>query len=99
GVYRRQSLPPAHIPDGGVIALTRRALMLQASGVVRQASEPVPLTCSEVSAAQGADNPHAFLGADRRAITTAPGEAIDIDSPTDLLVADAILRQRAGVLT
>lgn len=29
GVYRRQDLPPAHIPDGGVIALTREALLLK----------------------------------------------------------------------
>jgi len=33
GVFRRQDLPPAHVPDGGVIALTRRALMLEVSGV------------------------------------------------------------------
>jgi CMP-N,N'-diacetyllegionaminic acid synthase len=33
GVYRRQDLPPAHIPDGGVIALRRKALMLQLEGV------------------------------------------------------------------
>lgn len=33
GVFRRQDLPPAHIPDGGVIALTRRALMLEIDGV------------------------------------------------------------------
>lgn len=32
GVYRRQDLPPAFIPDGGVIALTRRALMLEVPG-------------------------------------------------------------------
>jgi CMP-N-acetylneuraminic acid synthetase len=32
GVYRRQDLPPAFVPDGGVIALTRRALMLQVPG-------------------------------------------------------------------
>lgn len=29
GVFRRQDLPPAFIPDGGVIALTRAALMLE----------------------------------------------------------------------
>jgi N-acylneuraminate cytidylyltransferase len=29
GVYRRQDLPPAHIPDGGVIAVTRESLMLE----------------------------------------------------------------------
>lgn len=32
GVYRRQDLPPAYLPDGGVIALTRRALMLEIKG-------------------------------------------------------------------
>lgn len=33
GVYRRQDLPPAHIPDGGVLAVTRRALRLEVEGV------------------------------------------------------------------
>ena len=33
GVYRRQDLPPAHIPDGGVIALTVDALALRVPGV------------------------------------------------------------------
>jgi N-acylneuraminate cytidylyltransferase len=33
GVFRRQDLPPAFIPDGAVIALSRRALMLQIPGV------------------------------------------------------------------
>jgi CMP-N,N'-diacetyllegionaminic acid synthase len=33
GVYRRQDLPPAYIPDGGVIALTPRALRLEVPGV------------------------------------------------------------------
>lgn len=32
GVFRRQDLPPAFIPDGAVIALTRRALMLEVEG-------------------------------------------------------------------
>ncbi len=32
-VFRRQDLPPAHIPDGGVIAVTRRALCLEVPGV------------------------------------------------------------------
>ncbi|MBL8764125.1 MAG: N-acetylneuraminate synthase family protein [Phycisphaerae bacterium] len=32
GVFRRQDLPPAHIPDGGVLAVTRRALMLEVHG-------------------------------------------------------------------
>ncbi|GAB5497300.1 MAG: acylneuraminate cytidylyltransferase family protein [Phycisphaerales bacterium] len=33
GVFRRQDLPPAHLPDGGVIALTRRSLMLEIADV------------------------------------------------------------------
>lgn len=35
GVFRRQDLPPAHIPDGGVIALTRAALLLEIHGAPR----------------------------------------------------------------
>lgn len=70
-IYRRQDLPPLFIPDGGVIAVTRTALMTV-----------IP------------DQPHAFLGTDRRAIKTEPGEVIDIDSPIDLMVAEAILKSR-----
>lgn len=33
GVFRRQDLPPAFMPDGAVIALTTRALMLRVPGV------------------------------------------------------------------
>ncbi len=33
GVHRRQELPPAHVPDGGVLVVTRRALFLQVPGV------------------------------------------------------------------
>ncbi len=33
GVYRRQDLPPAYLPDGGVIAVTTRALTLAVPGV------------------------------------------------------------------
>lgn len=75
GVFRRQDLPPAFVPDGGVIALTRAALMLEIPGV--------------------RPGPHAFFGRDRRAVTTAEGEVVDIDSEIDLLVADAVLRARA----
>lgn len=32
-VYRRQDLPAAFVPDGAVISLTRRALMLEIAGV------------------------------------------------------------------
>ncbi len=34
GIYRRQELPPAFIPDGGVIAVTRRSLFCEVEGVV-----------------------------------------------------------------
>lgn len=73
GVYRRQDLPSAYVPDGGVIAVTRQALTLG-----------IP------DAGQG---PHAFLGIDRRGITTREGEVIDVDSAIDLRVADAVLRE------
>jgi CMP-N-acetylneuraminic acid synthetase len=33
GVFRRQDLPPAYIPDGGIIVVTREALMLEIPGV------------------------------------------------------------------
>lgn len=38
--------------------------------------------------------PHAFLGADRRAVVTAPGEVVDVDCQADLWVAEAILQER-----
>ncbi len=79
GIHRRQDLPPAHIPDGGVIALTRRALMLEIPGIP--------------------PGPHAFFGSDRRGVINPEGSVVDIDSPTDLLVADAVLRQRARAAT
>lgn len=37
------------------------------------------------------DQPHAFLGDDRRAIVTEPGEVVDVDSEIDLRLAEAIL--------
>lgn len=33
GVYRRQDLPPAFVPDGGVLVVRRRALFLELPGV------------------------------------------------------------------
>ncbi|MCC6286138.1 MAG: acylneuraminate cytidylyltransferase family protein [Phycisphaerales bacterium] len=81
GVFRRQDLPPAFVPDGGVIALTARALFGHAGA---------------------APGPHAFFGRERRGIESAtvalPGEhstVVDIDEPTDLLVAAAVLGARA----
>lgn len=76
GVFRRQDLPPAFIPDGGVIAVTRRALFLEVPGV--------------------RPGPHAFFGADRRGITNEEGAVVDIDSPVDLLVAEAVLARPKG---
>lgn len=72
-VFRRQDLPPAFVPDGGVLVVTRRALTMQIPGVP--------------------DGPHAFLGIDRRGVTTPEGGVVDIDTPSDLLEADALLRR------
>jgi len=79
GAHRRQDLAPAFIPDGGVIAVTRSALTWR----------PVDASAADVA------GPHAFLGADHRAIINGAGDVVDIDSRVDLLVADAILRERA----
>lgn len=76
GIYRRQDLPPAYVPDGGVLVVSRRALFGEVPGV--------------------APGPHAFFGKDRRGVTNPGGSVVDIDSPTDLLVADAVLRGGAG---
>lgn len=73
GVYRRQDLEPAFVPDGGVIVVRRSCL---------DTAEADP------------GNPHAFLGRDHRAVTTEPGEVVDIDGEIDLAVADQILRRR-----
>ncbi|MHC4274057.1 MAG: N-acetylneuraminate synthase family protein [Planctomycetota bacterium] len=37
------------------------------------------------------DDPHAFLGADRRGLETAPGSVVDIDTPADLRLAEVAL--------
>ncbi len=77
GVFRRQDLPPAFVPDGGTMALRVAALMLRVAG--------------------SGEGPHAFFGRDRRGIESPEGSVVDIDTRVDLLVADAILRERAGV--
>lgn len=79
-VHRRQDLPPAFVPDGGVTVVRVGALRqaMQALGRGR----PI--------------GPHDFLGIDRRAVTTEPGEVIDIDSEVDALLADIMLRQSVG---
>lgn len=40
------------------------------------------------------DDPHAFFGTDRRAVRTEFGAAVEVDSRRDLLLAEAILRER-----
>ena len=39
-------------------------------------------------------DPHAFFGADRRGIVTAPGETVEVDEQRDLFLAEAVLRER-----
>ena len=41
------------------------------------------------------DDPHAFLGADRRGLETAPGSVVDVDTLRDLHVAEAALQTPA----
>jgi len=77
GVFRRQDLPAAYIPDGGVIAVTRAALFGEIEGVPA--------------------GPHAFFGRDRRGVVTEQQSVIDIDTKIDMLVADAVLRERHGL--
>jgi CMP-N,N'-diacetyllegionaminic acid synthase len=74
--FRRQDLPPAYVPDGAVLAVTRRALFHEVPGV-----QP---------------GPHAFFGRDRRGLINPEGSVVDIDTKKDLLVADALLRERAA---
>jgi len=38
------------------------------------------------------DDPHSFLGPDRRALVQHPQDAVDVDEPLDLLLAEAVLR-------
>ena len=38
--------------------------------------------------------PHAFLGSDRRAVVTEPGDVVDIDTQEDYKTAEAILEER-----
>ncbi len=47
------------------------------------------------SSTAGAD-PHAFFGKDRRAIVQGPHDAVDVDEPLDVLVAEAVLRHTAA---
>jgi CMP-N,N'-diacetyllegionaminic acid synthase len=71
GVFRRQDLPAAFIPDGAVLAMTARALRLEAPGAT--------------------PGPHQFFGVHRRGIVNPEGSVVDIDSPLDVVVANAML--------
>jgi N-acylneuraminate cytidylyltransferase len=44
------------------------------------------------------DDPHAFLGVDRRGIVTEPGQTVEIDQLRDLFLAEAILRERESLV-
>jgi N-acylneuraminate cytidylyltransferase len=79
GVFRRQDLPPAYVPDGAIIALTWQALFCQVDGAT--------------------PGPHQFFGVDRRGVINPEGSVVDIDAKYDLLVADAILRERSPAQT
>lgn len=48
------------------------------------------------NALDNSDEPHAFLGHDRRAIIVAPHDTVDIDEQIDLYLAEAILTARAA---
>ncbi len=75
-VYRRQDLPSAHVPDGGVLVVTLASLFLRRLGPTE------------------APGPHSFFGRNRAGFVQPEGSVVDIDAKTDLLVADAILRER-----
>ncbi len=53
----------------------------------------IAVTRASLMAAGEHDPPHAFLGADRRGIRTAPGEVLDVDTAHDLAVAEALLER------
>lgn len=47
-----------------------------------------------MDAATARNDPHAFFGRDRRAIVQGPHDAVDVDEPLDVLLAEAVLRYR-----
>jgi CMP-N-acetylneuraminic acid synthetase len=42
-------------------------------------------------------HPHLFLGKDRRAVVTEPGQVVDVDTPLDFVVAEALVAQGNGL--
>jgi CMP-N-acetylneuraminic acid synthetase len=57
-------------------------------------SAVIVVSRSSLDAAAGNPDPHAFFGADRRAVLQSPEDAVDIDTLTDLLYAEAVIRVR-----
>lgn len=80
GVFRRQDLPPAYVPDGGVMVMTRAALMLEIPGVM-----------SGPHAFFGREDRRGGIVSGTRG-----DEVVDIDSRIDLLVAEALLGEEAA---
>lgn len=59
----------------------------------------IAVTRTSLQAAISGDEPHSFLGNDRRGIQTPPGAVIDIDDAADLALAEMILmREPAGAM-
>ena len=80
GVFRRQELPPAYVPDGGVIALTRGALELRVRGA---GTGPHAFFGADRRGIVSGDAPDGV-------------GVVDIDSPIDAIVADTVLRMRSS---
>lgn len=78
-IFRRQDLPPAQVPDGGVLVVSLAALFYR---------KLAPLSAG---AQRG---PHDFLGTDRRGVITPLGSVIDIDDEVDYELAQVLLRKR-----
>lgn len=82
GVYRRQDLPPAFVPDGGVMVVSREALTLSLPGVPSGPHAFLGRPAQRRGIISDiANNEHAV---------------VDIDSRIDMFVAEAVLREHAG---
>jgi N-acylneuraminate cytidylyltransferase len=86
-----------------------RAVMLQPNSVHRRQEleelfmhDGAVVAVSRASMLRGRANPadaHAFFGEDRRALRTDCGETVEIDQWRDLLLAEAVLRERSAART
>lgn len=86
GVFRRQDLPRAFVPDGGVMVVSRRALMLEVPGATPGPHQFLGRVRVGVESA-------ATVGGGGAA-----GGVIDIDDEIDALVAQAVLGRREAAL-